>query len=201
MKKIFEKIWEIALPFQDVRDDDGHAESVTHFAVELLKCEPGDEDVVIPAAILHDTGWSQMSEEERFYIFKNGITKERELQMDAKVDVRVKHEEEGVKMVKEILGKISYAEDKINRIIEIVRQHDTNKNAINNEDRIMKDADKLWTFSLKGIEADVRRFGFSKQKCFVMAENRIDLENYFHTESAKRIAREELMKRIREMHL
>ncbi|MDA2922554.1 HD domain-containing protein [Patescibacteria group bacterium AH-259-L07] len=194
MEKVYEEIFELSKPYQDTRDDAGHAEIVAQFAIELLKSESADEEIVVPAAILHDIGWSQLSEEERFYIFKNKITKEKELSMKSKVDVRVKHEIEGARLAKKILNDLNYDSEKTKKIVEIIRQHDTNKNPISKEDRVLKDADKLWTFTLTGIEADERRFGYSKEKLIDMAEKRIDRSDYFLTESAKKLARRELMK-------
>ena len=60
MKEIFEKIWETALPYQDQRNDDGHARVTLKYAKELVKLEDGNEDIVIPAIILHDVGYSQI---------------------------------------------------------------------------------------------------------------------------------------------
>jgi hypothetical protein len=53
MKEIFEKIWETALPYQDQRNDDGHARTTLKYAKKLVKLEDGNEDIVIPAIILH----------------------------------------------------------------------------------------------------------------------------------------------------
>lgn len=194
MKNVFEKIWKIALPYQDKRNDEGHARIVADFAFELLKTEFADEGIVIPAAILHDIGWSQLSKEERFYVFKHKITKEVEMEMKSKMSVRVKHETEGAKLAKKILEQVNYDKNKTKRIIEIIKQHDTGKNIISREDALMKDADKLWTYTKLGLEADSRRFGFSLKECCKMAAKRIDMPNYFNTESAKKIARRELKK-------
>lgn len=199
MKKIYEKIWEESMPYQDKRDDEGHARTVTRFAIKLLETEPGDEEIVIPSAILHDIGWSKLSQEERFYIFNNKITKEKEMQLDSKVNARVRHEIEGADLAEKILFKVRYDQDKTNKVTEIIMQHDTNDIPINDEDKIMKDADKLWTFSRVGIDADARRFGFSSKECVDMAEKRIALPNYFHTESAKKIAGQEILKRKDEL--
>lgn len=199
MEGIFEKIWDLALPYQDKRDDEGHAKIVTDFAFELLKTESADEDILIPAAILHDIGWSQLSEEERFYIFKHGITKEVEMKMKSKVNVRVKHEIEGARLAEKILDELNYDKNKIKKIIEIVKYHDTGKTIISPEDCLLKDADKLWTFSKLGFEADIRRFGFSQKECYEMTVKRVDMPNYFNTESAKKIAKRELREREEEL--
>ena len=61
--EVHKKIWELAFPYQDKRNDEGHAECVVSYAQKLLLAEKADSNVVIPAAILHDIGWSQLSAE------------------------------------------------------------------------------------------------------------------------------------------
>jgi hypothetical protein len=60
MKPVFEKIRRFSKPFLDTRYNDVHTELSTRFAFELLKREGGDEDIVITAIILHDTGWKRV---------------------------------------------------------------------------------------------------------------------------------------------
>ena len=194
MKKIYKEILNLAAPYNDKRDDKGHAETVANFAAKLLETEEGDESIVIPAAILHDIGWSQMIEEERFFIFNNKITKEMEMASNKKVDVRVKHELLGAKLAQELLQKVNFDQNKINKVLDVIIGHDTVISPNTKEDAVMKDADKLWTFTKLGLEADMRRFKYDASTLIDMAEKRIDLENYFHTESAKKIARAELVK-------
>ena len=57
MKHIFEKVWELALPYQDKRDDRGHAEVTFNYAKRLAKLEEGNKEIILPAIILHDIGW------------------------------------------------------------------------------------------------------------------------------------------------
>jgi len=43
------------MPFLNTRHNDVHTEISTSLAFQLLEQEGGDEDIVIPAIILHDT--------------------------------------------------------------------------------------------------------------------------------------------------
>ena len=54
-------IWDMAIPFQDQRDDPGQGEMVTYFAIQLLNYMEGRREIVVPAAMLHDTGWYAMN--------------------------------------------------------------------------------------------------------------------------------------------
>jgi len=191
MKQIYEKIWKLALPYQDKRDDRGHAETVLHFALELLKREKADESVIIPAAILHDIGWSPLSKKERMFIF--GKISHRD-----KIKMQKKHEEIGIKMSGEILEKVNYAPKLINEILEIISQHDTRQGFISKNEGIMRDADKLWRFSKTGFWTDIKRRNHSPEEWHEWLQGRIDLPNYFYSETGKKIARRELKNRKEE---
>ena len=90
MKEIFEKIWELALPYQDKRDDSGHAATSLKYALQLVELENGDEDVIIPAIILHDVGWSQLVKERiiRFSLLDEyGSNDDVEIQIPVEAEV------------------------------------------------------------------------------------------------------------------
>lgn len=192
MKEIFEKIWELALPYQDRRNDKGHAQTVLDYAFELLKIENADEDIVIPAVILHDIGWSQLPKEERLSIFGDRLKKED------KIKVQKKHEEFGVKLAKEILGQVNYNKNLIDEILEIISGHDTREGFISKNEGVMRDADKLWRFSKKGFWIDIKRNNFTPEYLYERLKLKIDSPNFFYFETAKKIAREEEEKRKQE---
>ncbi len=193
MKKIFEEIWKLALPYQDKRDDTGHAEITTNYAIQLLKLEKANEDVVVPAIILHDTGWSQLSQKERMLIFDHQVTKKQ------KIAMRYKHQEAGVEIGKKILEKVHYPSDLIPKILEIIFQHDTRDGFISSEEGLVRDADKLWRFSKTGFDADIicNRFDFW-ELYDKLKERRIEKEGFFYSKKAKKLAYKELEKRKKE---
>ena len=59
----------------------------------------------------------------------------------------------------------------------------------------MRDADKLWRFSKVGFWLDVKRHKTTPQKLCAFQEPAIEAQNFFYSESAKRIAKEEIEKR------
>src|SRR3989344_732180 len=150
MKKEFKKIWKIALPYQDKRDDEGHAQIVTEYAIKLCEIENVNDMIVVPAAILHDIGWSQLPKEDWLVIFDPNKTPEMEYA------VRIKHQDEGVKLAEKILNEAGYPPNFFKAILEIISQHDTRKNFFSTEDGAMRDADKLWRYSKVGFEADIK---------------------------------------------
>ena len=56
MKDIYRKMWKLARPYLDTRENETHTQVSLEFAQQLLKKEGGDENIVIPAIILHDVG-------------------------------------------------------------------------------------------------------------------------------------------------
>ncbi|MFA7662970.1 MAG: HD domain-containing protein [Patescibacteria group bacterium] len=189
MKKDFKKIWELALPYQDKRDDDGHAKIVTEYAIKLCKLENINDFVVVPAAILHDIGWSQLTKKDWQIIFDPKKTPE------AEYIVRIKHQDEGVKLAEKILLKADYPLIFLKPILEIISQHDTRKNFFSNEDAAMRDADKLWRYSKTGFGADLRRNKFNFDFLYNKRLTQINEKNFLFFKSAKNIARKELFDR------
>jgi putative nucleotidyltransferase with HDIG domain len=193
MKEIFKKIWELALPYQDKRDDEGHARTVLYYAFKLIKLENVDENIVIPAAILHDIGWSQLAKEKRLSIFGKKISKKDIIK------IQKKHEKIGVKLAREILERVNYNPDLITEISEIISQHDTRKGFISKNEGIVRDADKLWRFSKKGFRADVKRFKVAPEHSYKRLKTEINLPNFLYSGNSKNIARQELEKRKKEL--
>jgi len=194
MKNIFKKIWKLALPYQDKRDDKNHAKIVTDYAIKLCELENADEKIVVPAAILHDIGWSQLSKKEKFNIFKN-ISKEEEFK------IRGKHQKEGVRLAKEILNKLNYVSKLTSEILEIISEHDTRKGFISKDEGITRDADKLWRYSKTGFEADVRRFKSSLTtplQLLKLRQAQVSEKDYFYSQSARKIAGKEIEERRKE---
>lgn len=194
MKKKFEKIWKLALTHQDKRRDEGHAETVLGYASKLIKIEnAGNENVIIPAAILHDIGWSRLSKKERLSIFRDKLNKED------KGKIQRKHEKIGTKLAENILKKANYILDFINEILEIISQHDTRKGFIAENEGIVRDADKLWRFSKKGFWTDTKRYKIIPERYYEKLKAEIDFPNFFYSKNAKNIARQELKKRKNEL--
>ena len=142
MKAIFEKIEALAKPYLDTRMNDLHTEISAGFARALIEKEGGSEDIILPAILLHDVGWKRVPEE--FHLKAFGP------KADAPEWQRV-HEEEGAVIAREILLQVAYDKEKIRKILGIIDGHDSRKAALSLNDRIVKDADKLWRYSKEGF--------------------------------------------------
>ena len=193
MTDIFERIWQLALPYQDRRDDPGHAEITLYYATSLAESEQGNPDVIIPAMILHDVGWSQVSRERWLFVFHKSKTDEQ------RREVQIEHQNAGVMLAKEILEKAEYPAQLAPEILEIISQHDTRKGFISRNEGLVRDSDKLWRFSKECFEAGVKRSKTSPEERCKDLEASIDKPDYFYSERAKELAREQLQARRREL--
>jgi HD superfamily phosphodiesterase len=140
----YEQILKSAEKYMRVRKNDVHIPLSFGYAMRLADAYPeADRDIVAAAIILHDTGWHSIDEED---IFSKGFGPNM---MES--DVRFLHEKEGVRLSREVLSELNYPEDFIQRVGEIIDGHDTRKFSKSLEDEIVRDADKLWRFSVTGI--------------------------------------------------
>ena len=187
MKSIFEKIQQLSKPFLDTRHNDVHTAISTRVAFQLLEREGGDEDIVIPAIILHDTGWKRVPAELHLQAFGPKANRP---------DLNRLHEVEGVKIAAEILKKLKYDRLKTKKILEIIDGHDSRKTPVSLNDMIVKDADKLWRYSKSGFYIDGERFGLSHEES--LKRLRCSISEWLFTVTAKEIAAEKLGRREKE---
>ncbi len=187
MKPIFEKIRALAKPYLDTRMNDLHTEISARFARALIEKEGGSEGIILPAILLHDVGWKRVPEE--FHLRAFGP------KADALEWQRI-HEKEGAEIAREILLQVAYDVEKIQEVLRIIDGHDSRKAALSLNDRIVKDADKLWRYSKEGFYIDIKRF----EETFEQGMKRLEssLEKWFFTGSAKELARQELTERRQE---
>jgi len=192
MKEIFRKIWELALRYQDLRDDEGHVKTVLRFVIKLLSLiKAANPDIAIAAAILHDIGWAKIPKKIRAYA--GAKTPEEDKTR------RLWHEAEGVKEGRKILNKVGYDKDLSEQVLKIVDGHDTRKGTFSIEDSVVRDSDKLWRFSNKGFWTAIRILKMPPEQEYNKLKRQIDEEGFFFTEEARVLAREELEKRKKEM--
>lgn len=187
MEMILENLWRLAEPYLNTRANDIHTRISFRYAHELLKVEGGDEGIVLPAVILHDVGWKSVPEDLQLQAF-GPKAKNRGL-------LRV-HEEEGAAIAAGILRAVSYNETEIHEITEIIRGHDTRETALSLNEKIVRDADKLFRFCREGFGINVKRFGETQEEEIRRLSSRLD--KWFFTETAKEIARKELAERVEE---
>ncbi len=183
MKELYQEIFELAAPYLAVRENRVHTEICFDYAVKLLKFYGGREEVVLPAILLHDVGWSALPEEKINMAFGPG-NPDKELN-------RI-HEVEGAKIAASILCRISFEQKDRLEICRIIETHDSGNNPSNLEEKLVKDADKLFRFNPRGFDIDNRRFKMQPQKYWeYLRDNK---EQWLYTDYAKVMATEGLEK-------
>jgi HD superfamily phosphohydrolase YqeK len=187
---VYKQIYQFAQPYLTTRHNLVHTAISMQFAYQLLNMEGGQESIVIPAIILHDVGWKKVPQALHLKAFGPNATSP---------EINRIHETEGVKIANDILIKVDYDEQKIAEILEIIKGHDSRKNAISLNDGIVKDADKLWRYTRKAFDIDTARF----EETAAEKLNRLCkyLTRWFFTKTAYHIAKDELKKRKKETGL
>ena len=188
MKGIYGKIYDLAGPYLDTRSNDLHTRVAYSFALKLLEAEGGDEDIIIPAILLHDVGWKTVPEELHLKAFGPGRT-------DPEIN-RV-HEVEGARIAKRLLHQVGYNPALIQQIAEIILGHDSRQHAISLNDAVVKDADKLWRLSREAIRVDSRRFRVRPLSHVIWLKRQID--GWFLTKTGMETALAEQQLRLLEL--
>lgn len=151
-------IWRLAMPYLQTRDNDAHTLYSYGMARSLLTRIPeAAENIVLPAIILHDTGWSTIDENEAF----QAIAPDRDGSLNHLV---IKHEKEGARIARQVLTEAGIASADIDEICAIIDGHDTRLTAISLNDSLVKDADKLWRVTPHGIDCSMPRFGLNREE-------------------------------------
>lgn len=182
MDRMHIRLFELASPFLDTRENGEHTRISYEFAGRLLGEEEGDPEVVFPAIILHDVGWKCIPEELQLTAFGPG-----------KKDMRLNrvHEVEGAKIAGRILAELHYPAPLIEEITEIILGHDSRKQAISKSDAVVKDSDKLWRYSDHAMRTNTERFGLTFRQNLERLGKTLD--DWFFTAAARRMAAQRLL--------
>jgi hypothetical protein len=184
IKPIHQRIFKKAEPFLRTRKNLIHTKIALRYALKLLNHEKGEEEIAIPAIILHDVGWKTVPENLHLTAFGPNPSNPKLARV---------HEVEGAKIAKAILEKLHYPPANVKEICQIIQGHDSRKRPISWNDRMVKDADKLTRYSRKGMAIDLDRFQIPRRDYLVFLEAIID--HWFLTPTGKEIARKEILLR------
>lgn len=143
MKTIYQELWKIAKPYylKGRPFDIEHIKILSKDALVVCKKEKIDDSLLLPLIILHDIGY--------------GVTKPAYFQKELKKA----HMIAGAKLCKEILKKINYPKEKIDKIAYWISVHDNwifGDDKIYHKDLILavfNDLDFTWMATSKGFGA------------------------------------------------
>jgi HD superfamily phosphodiesterase len=190
-KQIIRELFGLAQPYLKIRDDFVHTQVAHQYAVLLLEKEGGDKKIVEPAVILHDVGWSQLKPEQIKVAFGVRAAGENATKLN-----RI-HEIEGARIARKILEKLSYETSLIEKIVRIIERHDSGDEPQTVEEKLVKDADKLWRFSKIGYAYEMRRQKLTHEVRYHFLSG--NMGKWFFTKTAKQLAETELRERSKEM--
>jgi hypothetical protein len=175
--------WAAALPYLRARKNDVHVPLAYACAERLLEHHPeADAEVVLLAILLHDLGWALVDQADVFReSFGPGMMQS---------DIRIAHEREGARLAREILGRLGYPAALVDEVAGIIDGHDSRREALSRNDELVKDADRLWRFSVTGVSVVCDWFGFTPGQ---YAERLADETSHFFTATGADMARRDLV--------
>lgn len=187
-----ETLFREAEPFLEARGDLLHTRVAHRYARLLMASEGGDPALVEPAVILHDVGWSAVDRDR----IRDAYGVHAEGRESAEQINRI-HEIEGAAIAGRILESHRYDARHIDRIVRIIERHDSGTEADSLEEKLVKDADKLWRYSKEGFWREIERQGVDP----VYFHQRLSMrrKEWFMTSSALEIAKRELHDRGKEV--
>lgn len=151
-------IWLLAKDSLKTRDNDAHCLYAYGIAKALLSQIPeADENIVLPAILIHDIGWSTVDERENL----EAIAPDKDGSRDHLV---IQHEKEGAKIARNILTEVGLPAADIDQICEIIDGHDSRRQPINLNDSLVKDADKIWRVTPHGRAVVNDWFGLNDEQ-------------------------------------
>lgn len=172
-------IWRHAEPYLRVRSNDAHTLYAYGIARALCEATEGaDPGVVLPAILLHDTGWSQVPQD----LVLKAISPS-----GGDPELVLLHEREGVRIARQILLELDYPLAVVHEVADIVFTHDSMKAAKSINDAVVKDADKIWRVSPHGIDTVMDWFGLDRATANRLCSWRV--HEYLHTEAGRQMAR------------
>jgi len=162
--------------------DWGHILRMVKLCKYLLEHEKADEDIVLPAAYLHDLGWTIID----FSDFNKATPR-----VKADSSSFTQHMEQGAVIAGKILSEFPYNNNKIKEIQSIIKVHDLPDMVFkmnNISATLVVEADRLDRYGKAGLERFKTMFGQDKlsgQYWEEARQLRIDgLKDWFRTKTA-----------------
>ena len=186
-----QKIWNQAEKFlkQGIsKDYVSHTKYVVEAMQLILKKEKGNEkekvdpEVLIPAAILHDTGWARVPKD--YQLAKDDAGRAEALRL---------HLEHAAPIIKEILSALDYLPEQIAEITTIVQAHKSTEPENLNQ-KLLIDADQLSDAFSAQFESDMVAYKVTAKQLY---EFRMK-NNIFHTKIARALFEKMMAERKQE---
>lgn len=179
MDEKYQPIWEQAKPYLNIRRNDKHTWYCYFFAEQLCEAYPeADRDIVLPAMLLHDVGWSTVPKDKIYEAFGPHMSYP---------ELRRQHETEGARIAGDILRSMDFDDDQIAEITQIIDGHDTRETAMSLHDSIVCDADKLWRYTSFGLATIGSWFNYTTEEQLLLLKKWLGTR--FYTDAGREMAR------------
>lgn len=189
----YRKFFLIALPQLNVRTTNVHAACSLAFLDRIIELseQPVNRRVVALGLILHDIGWSVLSNQEII----DSLSDYQGLKLSkTSLGPKEKHAQEGVKIAKKMLGDFVFdpplSDEEKSEIIEAVKYHDDPEKC-SLSGQLVADLDRLWSFTHENFWQDTIRKNVTPDE--YLKNLRQDYKTYFTTKAGLKLA-EELFK-------
>ncbi|HTX90506.1 MAG TPA: hypothetical protein VMC09_04735 [Anaerolineales bacterium] len=200
----YRDFFQVVLPYLHTRTTDVHVATCFPFIRELIQAasEPVDEQVVRIAFLLHDSGWSQMSDVEIAHsLGVQGLSLSGEA-----INPKARHAVLGQAVAEKVLGEYEFQPTlsgaQKDMIYQAILFHDKPEELAASGEippslKLVCDVDHQWSFTHANFWQDTVRKGNRPDE--YLANLGRDLESYFVTEAGKQKARHQLEERQREV--
>lgn len=180
----YDRIYALAEPYWQTRSNEIHVPESFVLAQELLSSHPqADPDIVLPGILLHDIGYMAVPAEDHL----KGLAGAH---MGWEEEITRRHEIQGAALAGEILAEAGWDPERTRLIQQIVDGHDSRLEAISLEDRLVKDADKLWRYTTSAVRICHVWMKLTTEAYMDWVQSEID--RWLFTDAARGIARREI---------
>lgn len=186
MNQKYRNVWdEVSKRLQGIGKKDYvlHSRMVTRAMEEIIRGEGGNPDLLIPAAMLHDIGWSNVPK----YLQFAKIPKDKK-------EAEKQHLEKAPDVIQTILISFEYNQGLIDKIIHVVLNHKSKNPEEDKEIECIVDADNLSDTFKESFYSDVISYSSTPQKTYDFRS-----KNKFFTKTAKAIFKRHLKARLNEI--
>lgn len=173
-----QRIWDRAKDFLKVRSNDVHSLYAYGIARQLTQLIPeARAEIVLPAILLHDTGWSQVPEDLVLSAIAPG---------GGRPDLVREHEVAGARIARGILAEVGYDAADVEEIAGIIDGHDSRTTALSVNDAVVKDSDKIWRLTPHGLSTVMGWFGLDNSQAHRLCGYRV--HDHLFTEQGRIMA-------------
>ena len=159
-----------------------HSKMTERAMQEIIAGEGGNPDILIPAAILHDVGWSEVPK-------KLKLAQDKE----SKHKALVEHIERAPAIVRRVLSELNYDKERIEKIIDLIVAHKFT-DPEEKDKQMLIDADTLSDTYKESFYSDAKSYNSTPRESWEFRS-----KNTFYTKTAKEIFAKQLGDRLNEI--